>query len=100
MVWSIVTMGYVGVAIPAYYRVARLDGRPRRNGRFLVGTRSRLYRDLARMLMRRPPRDGVPLDELVERLYCVVVRDVETDRDDHPIGGAVYSVIDWIQGPA
>ncbi|HEX7082025.1 MAG TPA: hypothetical protein VF329_13520 [Gammaproteobacteria bacterium] len=99
LVWTITDAEAFGVHVPGYYRVVKLQGGPRRNGRFVIGSRSRLYRDLARMLNRRPPTDRIPLEE-VTGLYSIVVRDVTTDRDSHPIGAAAYSVVDWVRGPA
>jgi hypothetical protein len=98
LLFTISDAGNVGVTVAGYYRVGRLEGKPRRNGRFMIGSRSRLYRDLARMLGRRPPTDRVPHD-VVGKLYRVTVRVTSTDRDGHPLGAAAYSVIDWVQGP-
>ncbi len=99
LVWTITDGEHFGVAIPAFYRVAKLQGGPRRNGRFQIGTKSRLYRDLARMLNRLPPTDRIPLDEL-SGLFNVVVRDVTTDQENRPLSAAVYSVVDWVRGRA
>lgn len=101
LVFVIADAGHMGVAIPGYYRVSRLDGKPRRNGRFVIGgsTRPRLYRDLARMLGRRPekPLTQIP-GEVFGRAYRIVVRDVEIDQDKHPLGAAAYSIVDWVKG--
>jgi hypothetical protein len=99
MVFTIAVGKHYGVAIPGYYRASRLEGKPRRNGGFLIGTRSRLYRDLARMLGRLPPKNMVPVEDL-HGLYTIVVRDAENDRDGHPLGAAAYSVVDWVKGKA
>ncbi len=98
MLWQIMTMGSFGVVIPGYYRALSITGRPRRNGRFRVGTRSRLYRDLARMMDRRPAVDFIPVDDLVTNTYNIVVRDVTTGQDKHDLGVGVYSVIEWVEG--
>lgn len=99
LVWTITDAEHFGIAIPAYYRVNKLHGGPRRNGRFQIGSKSRLYRDLARMLNRLPPTDRIPLDEL-QGLYTVVVRDVTIDSDSRPLSAAAYSVVDWVRGQA
>jgi hypothetical protein len=97
IVWSIVTMGYVGVVIPSFYRVLALSGRARRDGMFRVGTRSRLYRDLGRMMFRRPPTNFIP-EEVKQRLYRVAVRDVDVDQYQHDLGAVRYSVVDYVIG--
>jgi hypothetical protein len=97
LVFTLVDAGFLGVSIPGYYKALRRVGKPRRNGHYLIGTRSRLYRDLARMLGRRPPLDHVP-EEALDRAYRVVVRDVVNDLKLHPLGAAKYSVIDWVIG--
>jgi hypothetical protein len=99
LVFTIVDGKHFGVAVPGYYRVTRLQGKPRRNGGFAIGSRSRLYRDLARMLGHRPPTDCLPLEDL-RAIYTIVVRDAATDRDGHPLGAAAYTVVDWIKGKA
>ena len=100
LVFTIMDGNHFGVAIPGFYRVARLTGSPRRNGQFVIGTKSRLYRDLARMLGRKPPTTSVPVEELERTVYSVIVRDVTTDSDEHPLAGARYSVVDWVRGRA
>jgi hypothetical protein len=99
MVFTIAVGKHYGVAVPGYYGVSRLEGRPRRNGGFVLGTRARLYRDLARMLGHLPPKICVPVDDL-HGLYTIVVRDAETDQDGRPLGAAAYSVVDWVKGRA
>ncbi len=99
VLWAIADAGFMGTVVPAYYRVLSLSGRPRRNGRFKVGTKSRLYRELARMLNRRPPVDHVPIDEVTDRLYRIVVRDAKHDMEQRPLGCAIYSVVEWVKGP-
>ena len=95
MVWRLVEPA--GVVIPGYYRVTKLHGGPRRNGRFEIGRKSRLYRDLARMLNTNPPTDRIPLDE-IHGVYSIVVRDVTQDSENRPLATAVYSVVDWVRG--
>lgn len=98
LVFALVDPGYVGTIVPGFYRVVRLHGKPRRNGRFAIGSRSRLWRDLTRMLDRRAPTDRVPVEALTDRLYSIMLRDVETDCDEHPLGTGKYSAVDWIKG--
>jgi hypothetical protein len=98
VVWSIVTMGYVGTIVPAYYAVTSISGRPRREGMFKIGTRSRLYRDMGRMMFRRPPLEYIPLDDVVGNLYVVHVRDVDVDQFQHDLGAVRYSVVDHVVG--
>jgi len=99
-VWRITEMGqYFDTVIPTYYRVLSISGKPRRNGRFRIGTRSRLFRDMGRMMYRRPPIDHIP-DVLSNYLYVVNVRDVERDQYQHRLGSTKYSVVEHVSGRA
>jgi hypothetical protein len=100
LVFTIADADHLGVSIPGYYRVLRLFGKPRRNGQFKIGARSRLHRDLTRMIgYRSQPLDRVPV-ECMNKLYRIVVRDVTKDQDEHPLGAGIYSVLDWVKGEA
>jgi hypothetical protein len=90
-------MGHVGTVIPAYYAVKSISGRARREGMFKIGTRSRLYRDLGRMMF-RPPLEYIPLDDVLNKLYAVHVRDVVQDQFQHDLGAVRYSVVDHVIG--
>jgi len=103
IVWfQIASMGAAFETIlPAYYAVRSITGKPRRHGRFRIGLRSRLARDLAAMLNRRPPLDVVPLDELVNALFAVDVVTVDTDATQQAIpAGARYSKVARVLGVA
>ena len=93
--WWIITMGVAfEVVIPAYYAVRRITGKSRRRGRFQIGLKSRLARDLALMTGDRPPLDHVPLDDLKDHLFRIAVRTVVKDSGQKAIpDGAHYSVV-------
>ncbi len=87
--------------LPAYYVVRGLRGKAKRRGRFDVGLKSRLARDLAAMLERRPPLTYIPAEDVQTRFYWVEVRTVATDSLQNEIPtGARYSVVDRVVGCA
>lgn len=100
--FQVCTMGPAFEAVlPAYYAVASITGKPRRHGHFRIGLKSRLARDLAAMLGRRPPLDSVPLEEIVNDLFVVDVVTVETDSRQKDIPtGARYSKVERVLGKA
>ncbi len=100
--WRIFTMGAAfETVIPGYYAVRRLTGKGRRRGRFQIGLKSRLARDLALMTNARPPLDHVPLDHLQDHLFCIAVRTVSEDSGQKAIpNGAHYSVVYQVLGAA
>ncbi len=86
--------------VPAYY-AARITGKPRRRGGFRIGMKSRLARDLAAMLGRRPPLELVPLEDLVNVMLTVEVVTVAKDSTQHAIPeGARYSKVERVLGKA
>jgi hypothetical protein len=99
--FQITTFGPAFEAVlPAYY-AAKLNGKPRRNGKFTIGLKSRLARDLAAMLGRRPPLDYVPIDELVNTMFTINVVTVANDSTQHEIpNGARYSKVERVLGRA
>ena len=96
--WRIVTMGAAfETVLPAYYAVRRLTGKGRRRGRFQIGLKSRLARDLALMTNARPPLDHVPLDDLQGHLFWISVRTTVRDSGQKAIPkGAQYSIVDQV----
>ncbi len=100
--WRIVTMGAAfEIVIPGYYAVRRLTGKGRRRGRFQIGLKSRLARDLALMTNNHPPLDHVPLDHLQDHLFRIAVRTVSKDSGQKAIpDGAHYSVVHRVLGAA
>jgi hypothetical protein len=93
--FQICTIGDAFEAVlPAYYAVRSIKGKPRRRGRFAIGFKSHLARDLAAMLGRRPPLELVPIEDIAVRLLSVKVGTVERDRGQLQIpAGARYSVV-------
>jgi hypothetical protein len=77
--WRLVEPGHMGIVIPAWYRLLRVDGRRR----YLVAARARLQMDLATMLSRLPPTDRYPLDDVRTHVYRVRTRTVTTMSADY-----------------
>ena len=98
--WRIITMGAAfETVIPGYYAVRRLTGKGRRRGRFQIGLKSRLARDIALMTNARPPLDHVPLDHLQGHLFRIAVRTIVRDSGQKTIPkGAQYSIVDQVLG--
>lgn len=99
--WRIVEMGqHMGIVIPAWYRVLRVDGRRR----YRVAARARLQMDLAVMLGRRPPTDRYPLSDVTDHVYRVRTRTVTDTADDYGAGtrelpeAMRYSVVQHVLG--
>ena len=98
--FQIMTLGpSFETVIPAYYVVRGFRGKPKRRGRFDVGLKSRLARDLAAMLETRPPLDHIPVDDVSTHIFWIDVRTVSTDSKQQNIPkGARYSVMDRVIG--
>jgi hypothetical protein len=80
--------------IPAFYALRSVTGKPRRRGKFTIGFKSRLARDLAAMLGRRPPLDIVPFEDIENALFAVDVVTVERDIEQQELPeGSRYSVV-------
>jgi hypothetical protein len=77
--WRVVEPGYMGIVLPAWYRIIAAAGKRR----YRVAPRARLQMDLAVMLDRRPPTDRFPLEDLRDHIYRVRTRTVTTTADDY-----------------
>lgn len=99
MLWRIITMGPAfEVVLPGYYAVRELKGKAQRHGRFQIGKRSALARDLSRMLNAVPPMDHVPLEDL-GGIYRVKVDTVMRDSRQQPlVEGMQYSKVTAVEG--
>jgi len=99
LLWRIVTMGSAfGVVLPGYYAVRELKGKAQRRGRFQIGKRSALARDMSRMLNAVPPMDHVPLEDL-DAIYRVKVDTVMRDSRQQPlVEGMQYSKVTAVEG--
>ena len=51
---------YFEKLVRRFYAVKRIIGKPRRNGTFEAGPRSRLLRDISKLIDSRPPTDHIP----------------------------------------
>lgn len=100
VLWRLADADHLGAIIPAYYAVPAVIGKPRRHGRYAaVGRGSKLARDIAALLGRRPHRlDGpFPADDVRGRLYRVEVVTVDRDFRQRPLPkGACYSRIERV----
>lgn len=97
--WRLVEPGYMGIVIPAWYRLLRVDGRRR----YRVAARARLQMDLAAMLGRRPPTDRYPLDDVRTHVYRVRTRTVTTMSADYARPTELheamrYSIVHYVIG--
>lgn len=82
--------------VRCHYAVRELKGKPRKNGHFRVGPRSKLARHLSNALNSRPPLDHVPMTELERAILEIEVRLV-TEVDRRPLAlAAHYAVVDRI----
>ncbi len=97
--FQVVTFGQAFEAVlPAYY-AANIIGKPRRHGRFRIGLKSKLARDLAAMLGHRPPLNLVPIEDLLDLTFAVDVVTITRDSTQHDIPvGAQYSKVDRVLG--
>ena len=72
LTFRILDMGpYFGKLVRGFYAVKRIKGKPRRNGTFEVGPRSRLLRDLSKLIDSRPPTDHVP-ESIIDAAICEI----------------------------
>jgi hypothetical protein len=97
--WRLVEAGYMGIVIPAWYRLLSVEGRRR----YHVAARARLQMDLATMLGRRPPSDRYPLTDVVNHVYRVRTRTVTTMSADYGMPTKLpeamrYSIVHYVIG--
>ena len=86
---------YYEKLVRGFYAVKSISGKPRRDGRFKVGPKSRLIRDVAKLLTFRPPTDRVP--EEVKNCTCrIAVRRVEKVGKDKLAESMQYAVVDSV----
>lgn len=85
-----------GKLVRAFYAVKSLNGKPRPNGRFSVGPRSRLLRDMAKVITSRPPTDHVPVSLVESAILEISVRIVDWAGGEDLPESMQYAVVDRI----
>ncbi len=97
LTFRILDMGpYFGKKVRGFYAVKRIKGKPRRNGTFAAGPRSRLLRDLSKLMNSRPPTDHVPESIIDAAIIEIEVRLVDTVSGEKLTESMQYAVVDRI----
>ena len=87
---------YFEKLVRGFYAVKKIKGKPRRNGTFEAGPRSRLLRDIAKLIDSRPPTDHVPESVIQSAVIEIEVRRVERVAGDELAESVQYVVVDRI----
>ena len=97
LTFRILDMGpYCGKKVRGFYAVKRIKGKPRCNGRFEAGPRSRLLRDISKLIDLRPPTDYVPERIIEAAIFEIEVRLVDTVSGEKLTESMQYAVVDRI----
>ncbi len=97
LTFRILDMGpYFGKKVRGFYAVKRIKGKPRCNGRFEAGPRSRLLRDISKLIDSRPPTDYVPERIIEATIFEIEVRLVDTVSGEKLTESMQYAVVDRI----
>ena len=97
LTFRILDMGpYFGKLVRGFYAVKRIKGKPRRNGTFEVGPRSRLLRDLSKLIDSRPPTDHVPESIIDAGISEIEVRLVDVVSGEKLTESMQYVVVERI----
>ena len=97
LTFRILDMGpYFGKQVRRFYAVKRIKGKPRRNGTFEAGPRSRLLRDLSKLIDSRPPTDHVPESIIDAAIFEIEVRLVEAVSGEKLAESMQYAVVERI----
>ena len=97
LTFRILDMGsYFGKEVRGFYAVKRIKGKPRRNGTFEVGPRSRLLRDLSKLIDSRPPTDHVPESIIDAGISEIEVRLVDVVSGEKLTESMQYAVVERI----
>ena len=87
---------YFEMLVRGFYAVKRIKGKPRRNGTFEAGPRSRLLRDISKLIDSRPPTDHVPERIIKAAIFEIEVRRVESASGEKLTESMQYAVVDRI----
>ncbi len=87
---------YFEKLVRGFYAVKRIKGKPRSNGTFEAGPRSRLLRDISKLIDSRPPTDHVPERIIEAAIFEIEVRLVDTVSGEKLTESMQYAVVDRI----
>ena len=82
--------------VRGYYAVKRIKGKARRNGSFEAGPRSRLLRDVSKLIDSRPPTDHIPENVIEAAVFEIEVRRVKQAAGEDLSESMQYAVVDRI----
>ncbi len=87
---------YFEKLVRGFYAVKKIKGKPRRNGTFVAGPRSRLLRDISKLIDSRPPTDHIPASVIQAAVFEIEVRRVERAAGEELAESMQYAVVDRI----
>ena len=87
---------YFEKLVRGFYAVKRIKGKARRNGEFEAGPRSRLLRDISKLIDSRPPTDHIPASVIQAAVFEIEVRRVERAAGEELAESMQYAVVDRI----
>ena len=87
---------HFGANVRGFYAVKHLKGKPRKNGKFEAGPKSRLLRDMARMMDDRPPTNCVPTRLINAVIYEIELRRVSEVKKTALPESIQYAVVDHV----
>ena len=97
LTFRIVDFGpYFKKLVRGFYAVKSLNGKPRHNGKFLAGPRSRLLRDIAKVITSRPPTDHIPMSLIESAILEISIRIVDRAGGEDLPESMQYAVVDRI----
>ena len=87
---------HFGANVRGFYAVKQLKGKPRKNGTFEAGPKSRLLRDMAQLMDGRPPTNCVPT-RLIDAVICEIELRRVTEVKKTPLPESIqYAVVDHV----
>ena len=87
---------YFEKLVRGFYAVKRIKGKPRRNGTFEAGPRSRLLRDISKLIDSRPPTDHIPENVIESAVFEIEIRRVDRANGEALSESMQYAVVDRI----
>ena len=97
LTFRILDMGpYFEKQLRGFYAVKQIKGKPRRNGTFEAGPRSRLLRDISKLIDSRPPTDHIPAHVIESAVFEIQVRRVKRAAGEDLSESMQYAVVDRI----
>ncbi|NND82509.1 MAG: hypothetical protein HKN50_08790 [Gammaproteobacteria bacterium] len=90
---------HFGKPIFAYYNVGKISGKPRKNGQFSVGWRSRFMWDYAMCFGKPIRKDRIPMVRFREHIVIGKLRTVTSNHEQKKYPESLqYSVVDELTG--